>query len=630
MAEPTSSRGQTYPVIEGYRLAQVIGGGGFSRVFKALNASATKHRLAAVKLVHYVAPSSQSTRKQHPPDRRALQKEVQVHALLRHENVLEFIAAKEIGVGKDSATLARERNWVAGLYMVLEFAEGGDLFDKIPPDQGVEEDLAHFYFMQLIAALEYCHGQGIAHRDVKPENLLLDSQGNLKLADFGLCAVYKYQGKTRELNGPCGSLPYIAPEMNGLPYKGEPVDVWSAGAVLFAMLVGNTPWDEPTKRSPEYVAYLSGELFDYDPWPRLSPDSFSLLQKMMCPDPRKRISLAEIKRHRWYQSRPNQWIENGKCKDALGLAAELLHGLALTGDLDVAELHSDGMRASVPDTVSFSQPDPQRRPTFFERKSEGAAEEEARPSWHALRAPSTCVAQYAREDPDKKMYAMSQQIETRREGLSSTFDPRAGGSQFTQAMNHLTSWSSLAAGASRFSPQLTRFFSKATAAQITLLLAKRLDHEKISFQVEPVGIVLDEEGAEGLQESTLAHRAPPVAAAAALLAESREGAAGIRRSDSGAMKLDRGSVGSRGCKISLWTHDRRKCALRGEIRVEAILRKTDGEENEEMDMDEDAMDDGIAKAMIIMRRSKGSPLEWRRLFRALAGDEEVRKVVVSP
>lgn len=100
-------------------------------MFKALNPSAPKHRLAAIKLVHYVAPSSQSTRKQHPPDRRALQKEVQVHALLRHENVLQFIAAKEIGVGKDNATLARERNWVAGLYMVLEFAEGGDLFDKI-------------------------------------------------------------------------------------------------------------------------------------------------------------------------------------------------------------------------------------------------------------------------------------------------------------------------------------------------------------------------------------------------------------------------------------------------------------------------------------------------------------------
>lgn len=63
--------------------------------------------------------------------------------------------------------------------------------------------------------------------------------GNLKLADFGLCGVYKYKGKERELNGACGSLPYIAPEMNGKPYRGEPVDVWSSGAVLFAMLVGS-------------------------------------------------------------------------------------------------------------------------------------------------------------------------------------------------------------------------------------------------------------------------------------------------------------------------------------------------------------------------------------------------------
>lgn len=115
------------------------------------------------------------------------------------------------------------------------------------PDVGVEEDLAHFYFTQLVAGLVRCaahqtyiHSQGVTHRDIKPENMLLDAQGNLKIADFGLCSVYKYKGKERTLHGTCGSLPYIAPEMNGQPYHGEPVDVWSSGVVLFALLVGST------------------------------------------------------------------------------------------------------------------------------------------------------------------------------------------------------------------------------------------------------------------------------------------------------------------------------------------------------------------------------------------------------
>lgn len=118
----------------------------------------------------------------------------------------------------------------------------------------------------------------MAHRDIKPENLLLDFNGSLKLADFGLCSVYKYKGKERELKGACGSLPYIAPEMNGQPYHGEPVDVWSTGVVLFALLVGNTPWDEPTRRSPEFMAYFRGQL--YDPWTRIDPLPLCKSQKI--------------------------------------------------------------------------------------------------------------------------------------------------------------------------------------------------------------------------------------------------------------------------------------------------------------------------------------------------------------
>lgn len=166
----------------------------------------------------------------------------------------------------------------------------------------MSEDLAHFFFYQLLSGLNYIHLQGVAHRDLKPENLLLDGMGNLKISDFGLCSVFRLRDKERKLNDACGSPPYAAPELAyRQPYTAEPIDVWSAGVVLFTLLVGSafarvlafllasvltlsflsdTPWDQPTNNSPEFQAYLNGELLHHDPWTRLS--SASLCEQRLC------------------------------------------------------------------------------------------------------------------------------------------------------------------------------------------------------------------------------------------------------------------------------------------------------------------------------------------------------------
>lgn len=125
-------------------------------VFRAVNQEATHHPQAAVKVVSYASSSHRQ-----PIDRRALQKEVQIHSILKHKNVLEFLGSVEYAVGASAPS-----NYVRGLYILLELGAGGDLFDKIgrshkhfacsysaAPDVGVDEDLAHFYFTQLISGL---------------------------------------------------------------------------------------------------------------------------------------------------------------------------------------------------------------------------------------------------------------------------------------------------------------------------------------------------------------------------------------------------------------------------------------------------------------------------------------------
>ena len=143
---------------------------------------------------------------------------------------------------------------------------------------GIGEDITQHYFTQLASGLvrpcntlhplftledcsspqDYIHREGVCHRDLKLENILLDVAGTLKISDFGLCSVYKLKetGKTRKLSERCGSLPYVAPEVSisnchgrsnaefsqlasEHPYDAEPIDVWGIGVILFAMLAGS-------------------------------------------------------------------------------------------------------------------------------------------------------------------------------------------------------------------------------------------------------------------------------------------------------------------------------------------------------------------------------------------------------
>ncbi|KAG0003699.1 Chk1 protein kinase [Entomortierella chlamydospora] len=184
-----------------------------------------------------------------------MMKELTIHRSMKHPNISRFLESKE------------EPECI---YIFVEYAAAGELFDKIEPDRGIQEDVAHLYFLQLIAGVRYLHSKGISHRDLKPENILLDSSGTLKISDFGFATVFKYGGRTRPLATPCGSAPYVAPEVLEEEYSGDAVDVWSCGIILYVMMVGNTPWELPSSDSEEFRLYEeSNGNPKHEPWDRI-------------------------------------------------------------------------------------------------------------------------------------------------------------------------------------------------------------------------------------------------------------------------------------------------------------------------------------------------------------------------
>lgn len=176
---------------------------------------------------------------------------------------------------------------------MLEYVEGGELFDYISTKGLLAEPEAVRIYRQMIAALSYCHQFNLCHRDLKPENILMDRNQNIKVVDFGMAAL---QPMDKWLETPCGSPHYAAPEViRAEPYRGDKADVWSSGVILFAMLAGFLPFDSSSEDWRDVInAVLE---CDYQIPSTLSPDAQDLIWRILQPDPKKRISIKYMWTH---------------------------------------------------------------------------------------------------------------------------------------------------------------------------------------------------------------------------------------------------------------------------------------------------------------------------------------------
>ncbi|KAM7156343.1 MAP/microtubule affinity-regulating kinase 3 isoform 9-T9 [Molossus nigricans] len=213
-----------------------------------------------------------------PTSLQKLFREVRIMKILNHPNIVKLFEVIETD---------------KTLYLIMEYASGGEVFDYLVAHGRMKEKEARAKFRQIVSAVQYCHQKRIVHRDLKAENLLLDADMNIKIADFGFSNEFTVGSK---LDTFCGSPPYAAPELfQGKKYDGPEVDVWSLGVILYTLVSGSLPFDgQNLKELRERVLRGKYRIPFY-----MSTDCENLLKRFLVLNPVKRGTLEQIMKDRW-------------------------------------------------------------------------------------------------------------------------------------------------------------------------------------------------------------------------------------------------------------------------------------------------------------------------------------------
>ncbi|XP_061741998.1 MAP/microtubule affinity-regulating kinase 3-like isoform X7 [Nerophis ophidion] len=280
-----SSEDTQQPHVGNYRLLKTIGKGNFAKVKLARHI--LTGREVAIKIIDKTQLNPNSLQK--------LFREVRIMKILNHPNIVKLFEVIET-----------ERT----LYLVMEYASGGEVFDYLVAHGRMKEKEARAKFRQIVSAVQYCHQKHIVHRDLKAENLLLDADMNIKIADFGFSNEFTLGNK---LDTFCGSPPYAAPELfQGKKYDGPEVDVWSLGVILYTLVSGSLPFDgQNLKELRERVLRGKYRIPFY-----MSTDCENLLKRFLVLNPAKRGTL-EVREDAENQIMRDRWINAGFEEDEL-------------------------------------------------------------------------------------------------------------------------------------------------------------------------------------------------------------------------------------------------------------------------------------------------------------------------
>jgi len=268
---------------KGYRLKYKLGEGSYAKVYYAEPLSEEKFAVAC-KIINTTSAPNEYANK-------FLPRELTIITRLSHPNIIfiHFILRRG-----------------PRLFVFMRWAEQGDLLDYILNNGPLTEEHSRFWFHQLMEAIQYLHYLNIAHRDIKCENILITTNNNLKLADFGFSRVTTdYAGKQIKSSTYCGSLSYAPPEiLRTKQYYPMPADIWAAGIVFYIMLNKSLPF---TATKAKYIVQLQMEKkwkMKSRPGVVFSPEVIDLLTNILEPDSVLRFTADRILAHGWFLLNP--------------------------------------------------------------------------------------------------------------------------------------------------------------------------------------------------------------------------------------------------------------------------------------------------------------------------------------
>ncbi|XP_041376525.1 testis-specific serine/threonine-protein kinase 4-like [Gigantopelta aegis] len=273
------SQAAKYQILEeqGFTVGRTIGSGSYACVKIAYDNN--KKMKVAIKII---------SKKKAPQEFivKFLPREIDIVRNLNHVNLIEFYQAIE--------TTSR-------YFLVMELSENGDLLDHLRKRKYVDEAQAGQWFSNLVDGMEYMHSKGVAHRDLKCENVLITSSNVLKVADFGFARIVRKQRGNDVMMSEtyCGSFAYAAPEiLKGTPYDAFLSDVWSMGVVLFTMVFGKLPFDD--SNHAKLLKMVQSRVV-FPAKPSVSENCRVMISKILV-RANERPTLAEMQREPWYKA----------------------------------------------------------------------------------------------------------------------------------------------------------------------------------------------------------------------------------------------------------------------------------------------------------------------------------------